>query len=71
MPMSAVVSPLDPNCNYYQELAMGELYYIFNNEYPRNYTAGYSCQWVAKSPLKAQIFLSCDDLNMPKVSWKK
>ncbi|KAH1015089.1 hypothetical protein HUJ05_012867, partial [Dendroctonus ponderosae] len=68
MPMSAVVSPLDPKCNYYQELAMGELYYIFNNEYPRNYTAGYSCQWIAKSPLRSQIFLSCEDLNMPKSS---
>ncbi|CAG9765917.1 unnamed protein product [Ceutorhynchus assimilis] len=67
MPVSVIViDSIDKNCNFYQDLAMGKVYYIFNKEYPQNYSAGSSCKWVAKSPPNSKIFLSCDDITMPK-----
>nr|AAT09848.1 trypsin-like serine proteinase [Anthonomus grandis] len=68
LPVSMVVNTIDKDCQYYQQLDRGHNYYIFNKEYPQNYSAGSSCQWIAKSPKGSKIFLSCDDVTMPKSS---
>ncbi|KAF7283055.1 hypothetical protein GWI33_001510 [Rhynchophorus ferrugineus] len=68
MPVSMVVNVVDPNCVFYQEMLIGEQYYIYNREYPQNYSTGASCKWVAVSPPNSKIFLSCKDVIMPKTT---
>ncbi|KAL1512636.1 hypothetical protein ABEB36_002198 [Hypothenemus hampei] len=66
IPMTAFVNTIDPRCNFYQEMAPEEIFYIFNMEYPGNYSSGISCQWIAKGPPRSKILLSCQDVVMPK-----
>lgn len=65
MPVSMVV---DAACDYYQNLAVGHEYYIYNNEYPDNYRKSTSCRWVAKSDPGTRIVISCGDIDLPPVS---
>lgn len=64
MPMSAAVNSY---CDYYQEIELGQRYYIYNPEYPEWYEAGASCRWVAHSQPNTKIVLSCEDIDIPKV----
>lgn len=68
LPFAIVVNNINPNCTFYQELEFGQVYYIFNKEYPKNYTAKSACQWTAISPINSKILLSCGEISMPKVS---
>lgn len=64
MPMSIAVYS---NCDYYQEVEIGQRYYIYNKEYPDWYPAGTACRWVAHSKANTKIVLSCEDIDIPKV----
>lgn len=64
MPMSAAV---DSSCDYYQDVDLGQQYYIFNPQYPKYYPPRTSCRWVAKSEPNTKIVLTCDDIDIPKV----
>ncbi|RZB40648.1 Trypsin and/or CUB domain containing protein [Asbolus verrucosus] len=62
MPISLAI---DSNCDFYQELVMGEEYYIYNQEYPNYYTPSTACRWVGKSPEDTNIVLSCENIDLP------
>ncbi|XP_037044742.1 venom serine protease 34-like [Bradysia coprophila] len=42
------------DCNYYQTLEAGQTYYVYNPEYPNNYTGENTCVWqaVSQDPIK-------------------
>src|SRR5699024_761328 len=58
---------IDPNCDYYQELELGQEYYIYNKEYPDGYPYGTACRWTGKSPPGTVIVLICNDVTLPNV----
>ncbi|KAK5647781.1 hypothetical protein RI129_002673 [Pyrocoelia pectoralis] len=62
MPTSSAV---DPSCDYYQDVSVGQRYYIYNHQYPNKYTAGTSCRWVGQTAPNAVIVLTCEDINLP------
>jgi trypsin len=62
MPMSMAI---DPTCDYFQELVMGQEYYIYNLEYPSSYSQSVSCRWSGTSPEDTVIILTCDDIDIP------
>lgn len=64
----AAMAAIDPNCDYYQEMTLGQTYYLYNKEYPNNYPPNTSCRWVARSPANTRIILSCEDIQIPPVS---
>lgn len=57
------------SCDYYQNMALGQDYYVYNKEYPYSYSQGADCRWVAKSPPNTKIELYCEDIDMPYVSF--
>jgi hypothetical protein len=59
---------IDPTCDYFQELVMGQEYYIYNLEYPSSYSQSVSCRWSGTSPEDTVIILTCDDIDIPSVS---
>lgn len=65
MPISAAI---DPNCDYYQTVELGQQYYLYNREYPSYYPPRTSCRWVAHSPGNTRLVLSCEDVDIPAVS---
>lgn len=66
MPISAAINP---NCDYYQNVELGQRYYIYNEEYPNLYPPRTSCRWVAHSPGNTKMILSCEDIDIPAVSY--
>lgn len=57
----------DPICDYYQDMVLGQPYYIFNMEYPNYYRPGTNCRWLAVSPVNSKIIISCEDIDIPPV----
>nr|XP_022906487.1 venom serine protease-like [Onthophagus taurus] len=53
------------NCIYDQELSPGQIYYVYNPEYPSKYAPGTNCRWYARSPIGTQIYLSCEEVIIP------
>lgn len=68
MPMSIAV---DPKCDYYQDVDVGQQYYIYNQQYPNRYPSGISCRWVAQSEPNTRMILTCEDIDIPKVRFVK
>ncbi|XP_066142745.1 venom serine protease 34-like isoform X2 [Euwallacea fornicatus] len=66
IPIPILIQNINPNCVYYQVMTLGERYYIFNKEYPGNYSSGTACQWKALSPINSKVVLACDDVHLPK-----
>ncbi|XP_066262338.1 transmembrane protease serine 9-like [Euwallacea similis] len=66
IPIPILTQDINPNCVYYQEMTLGERYYIFNKEYPGNYSSGTACQWRALSPINSKVVLACDAVHLPK-----
>lgn len=64
MPMSVAV---DANCDYYQDMTLGQRYYIYNPGYPNKYKGGTSCRFVGVSPHDTEIVLSCEIVDIPVV----
>ncbi|KAJ8979228.1 hypothetical protein NQ317_019080 [Molorchus minor] len=62
MPVSVAINP---NCDFYQDLIMGQEYYIYNQEYPGSYGPSASCRWVAHSEPGTRIIISCENINIP------
>lgn len=65
MPISMAI---DSNCDYYQDVALGQQYYIYNQDYPSYYPPSTSCRWIAKSPIETVIVISCEEIDLPSVS---
>lgn len=65
MPVSVAI---DPNCDYYQSMVLGQQYYIYNSEYPSGYPASTSCRWTANSEPGTRIVITCEDIAIPSVS---
>ncbi|KAL3287985.1 hypothetical protein HHI36_002439 [Cryptolaemus montrouzieri] len=57
---------VNAQCQYFQQIKLGENYYIYNNEYPGNYRRGTNCRWSARSEPGTQIVLSCEEINIPQ-----
>lgn len=64
MPMTMAI---DPACDFYQDMAAGQVYYIYNQEYPNSYGPSTSCRWMAYSPVGTRIVISCEDITLPSV----
>ncbi|KAF2903823.1 hypothetical protein ILUMI_02349 [Ignelater luminosus] len=62
MPMSVAV---DANCDYYQDMTLGQPYYIYSPGYPNKYKAGASCRFVGVSPYDTEIVVSCETVDIP------
>lgn len=65
MPVSMAI---DPNCDYYQNMILGQTYYIYNPQYPSNYPASTSCRWRGISEASTKIVITCEDIAIPSVS---
>lgn len=59
------------NCDFYQELQPDQPYYIYSPDYPNPYPSGTSCRWYAVSPPGTQVFLSCENIDLPQVNLKQ
>ncbi|XP_044265432.1 ovochymase-1-like [Tribolium madens] len=64
----SMASSIDPNCDYYQDMQIGQEYFIYNKEYPNNYGPSTACRWLARSPENTVIVLSCNEMNVPPSS---
>lgn len=62
---------IDTGCDFYQNMVLGQNYYVYNSEYPNYYGPGQSCRWTAVSPPNTKIALSCEDVNLPAVKIKE
>lgn len=47
LPLS--VNGVESNCQYFQNVESGKIYYAYNNEYPYNYSGENNCIWQAAS----------------------
>lgn len=58
------------NCDYLQNIVIGQTYDIFSPGYGTNqlYTSGTNCRWRAVAPTNSQIRLNCFDMRLPQVS---
>ncbi|XP_018566053.1 venom serine protease-like [Anoplophora glabripennis] len=65
MPVSMAI---DPNCDYYQNMILGQTYYIYNSEYPTSYPTSTSCRWKANSEIGTKIVITCEDIAIPSSS---
>lgn len=54
------------NCDFYQDMAIGQEYYIYNKEYPNLYGANTACRWQARAPANSRIYLSCNPVQIPQ-----
>ncbi|CAG4939721.1 unnamed protein product [Colias eurytheme] len=52
------------NCDYDQEIYLGQSYYIYNQNYPNSYARGSICRWVVHCPVGYNCRMKCD-LRMP------
>ncbi|KAK4884987.1 hypothetical protein RN001_001258 [Aquatica leii] len=59
------IAAVDSNCDYYQDVAMGQKYYIYNREYPKFYGPATSCRWIGETSPNAVIVVTCEDINLP------
>lgn len=66
--MPVTMAAINPNCDFYQQLVLGQEYYIYNDEYPGLYPPSTSCRWTGESPPGTSIVLSCEDIQLPTVS---
>nr|CAI5866305.1 unnamed protein product [Callosobruchus analis] len=64
MPMSLAI---DRDCDFEQNLVMGQEYYIHNKEYPQGVAPGVSCRWTARSQPGTKIVLTCEDVDLPSL----
>ncbi|KAG5860857.1 hypothetical protein JTB14_035208 [Gonioctena quinquepunctata] len=62
MPLLAVAQT---SCEFRQELAMGQEYYIYNKEYPGKYPASTSCTWYGTSQPGTKIIIACEVIALP------
>ncbi|XP_012271469.1 venom serine protease 34 [Orussus abietinus] len=58
-----VADAIDTDCDYYQRLELGKTYYVFNPDYPDNYSGPKSCRWRVTSPTRVR--LSCQEFELP------
>ncbi|KAG5893921.1 hypothetical protein JTB14_028731 [Gonioctena quinquepunctata] len=62
MPLSVMANS---SCEFRQELALGQVYYINNLEYPGTYPASTSCTWYGTSLPGTKIIVACEDIALP------
>ncbi|CAG9820395.1 unnamed protein product [Phaedon cochleariae] len=56
---------LNPNCDFRQDLILGQEYYIYNTQYPGQYPPSTSCTWYGRSEPGTRIVLACEDIALP------
>ncbi|XP_043477669.1 venom serine protease 34-like isoform X2 [Leptopilina heterotoma] len=55
----------EADCDLYQFVNLGSLYYIYNLEYPDYVTGTKYCRFRAEAPEGYRILLECEDINIP------
>ncbi|XP_063388373.1 venom serine protease 34-like [Cydia fagiglandana] len=58
----------DANCDFTQNLQAGQTYYVYNLEYPQNYTGARQCRWIGISPSGYRCRLVCPEILLPASS---
>ncbi|KAM3956808.1 venom serine protease-like [Aphomia sociella] len=56
----------DSDCDFTQDVSPGETYYVYNTNYPRNYTPGVQCRWVGHCPDGYRCKLDCSEILLPE-----
>ncbi|XP_072756479.1 venom serine protease 34 isoform X2 [Anoplolepis gracilipes] len=51
------------NCNYFQYLKPGSIYYVYNPDYPNVSKGRQSCKWIAESDYRMKLI--CNNFNVP------
>ncbi|XP_038218571.1 venom serine protease-like [Zerene cesonia] len=62
--LASYVNAQSANCDFDQEIAVGQTYYIYNPNYPNSYAPSTVCRWMLRCPPGYNCRLDCD-LNMP------
>ncbi|XP_077283216.1 transmembrane protease serine 9-like [Arctopsyche grandis] len=57
----------DANCDFFQDVEMGQTYYIYSKNYPKNYTTCMTCRWQAVCPVGTVCRLNCPEVDIPVV----
>uniref|UniRef100_A0A6P7FK98 Venom serine protease-like isoform X1 n=1 Tax=Diabrotica virgifera virgifera TaxID=50390 RepID=A0A6P7FK98_DIAVI len=65
MNILSITWAVNPKCNYYKNLDVGQKFPVYNQQYPNNYSAGYNCNWQVQSPIGSKIIISCENINLP------
>lgn len=65
--LAHAAGPYD-NCLYYQDVAAGQILYVFSPNYPNSYPKGINCLWEAVAPSNSHFILQCFDFSIPAVS---
>ncbi|XP_073962448.1 venom serine protease-like isoform X2 [Choristoneura fumiferana] len=59
------VASQDANCDFTQNVQPGQTYYIYNAEYPNNYTGARQCRWIGIAPDGYRLLLECPVIELP------
>lgn len=63
--VATILHVVDGACTYEQIIYLGEEYFIYNDEYPGNYSRGTFCTWQATSEPGTRLVLNCNDIDIP------
>ncbi|KAL6441135.1 hypothetical protein ACFW04_003452 [Cataglyphis niger] len=58
------IGSLYQNCNYSQYLRPGNIYYVYNPDYPNVSKGRQSCMWIAESDYRVKLI--CNKFNIPQ-----
>ncbi|XP_063897593.1 venom serine protease 34 isoform X1 [Helicoverpa armigera] len=56
----------DANCDFYQQVNVGTVYYVNSPNYPGSYTPGQQCRWIATCPQGYNCRLECPAIELPQ-----
>ncbi|XP_047035703.1 venom serine protease 34-like isoform X3 [Helicoverpa zea] len=59
-------SAQDANCDFYQQVNVGTVYYVVSPNYPGFYTPGQQCRWIATCPQGYNCRLECPAIELPQ-----
>ncbi|KAL4716436.1 hypothetical protein ACJJTC_015864 [Scirpophaga incertulas] len=61
-------STQDPQCDFFQNVQVGQTYYVYSPNYPNSYPSGVQCRWVATCPTGYNCRLDCPVISLPQTS---
>lgn len=60
------VTGQDANCDFYQNVQVGQTYYVSSPGYSASYRPGVQCRWIGVCPSGYNCALDCDDIALPQ-----
>nr|AXY94763.1 trypsin-like proteinase T2a precursor [Galleria mellonella] len=56
----------DANCDFRQDVEVGQTYYVYNPGYSSNYEPGVQCRWIGRCPDGYRCKLYCSEVSLPE-----